>query len=113
MNSYTGDNILSIIHSDPAEAIAERYFSKLNSLLGPLTIGIAFSIYSLKLAQEWAWLFLIISLLWGMFQGREYRTLRKYRPNYKPSLTLFVGNCLIFITGYIMLSSIAVGLWII
>jgi hypothetical protein len=103
---------LSIIHSDPAEAVAVRYFSKLNSVLGPLTIGVAFSINSLKLAQEWAFIFLFISLLWGMFQGKEYRNLRKHRPNYKPSLSLFVGNCLIFITGYIMLSFIAVGQWV-
>lgn len=103
---------MPIFHSDPAEAIAVRYYEKLNSLLGPLTIGVALSIIGLNLAQELAWLFLMISLLWGMFQGKEYRKLRKYRPNYEPSLSLFFGNCLIFIVGYTMLSLIAVGLWV-
>ena len=102
---------MSIIHSDPAEAVAVRYYEKLNSLLGPFTIGVAFSIIGLNLAQELAWVFLFISLLWGMFQGKEYRKLRKHRPNYEPSLSLFIGNCLVFIVGYTMLSLIAVGLW--
>ena len=62
---------MSIIHSDPAEAVAVRYFSKLNSVLGPLTIGVAFSINSLKLAQEWALFFYLYPFYGGFFKERN------------------------------------------
>jgi hypothetical protein len=99
------------IESDPGDAVASRYFKNINSFAGSLTIGVGLAIIKFEAASEWAWGTLLITLIWAMFQGEEYRKLQKLRPNYPAPWGLFFKNCIPFLAGWILLSCIALDVF--
>lgn len=103
-----------MIHNSHGEAVADRYFSFINDIIGILSMTLAVTALQFKHPQPFAWFFLAVMLLWTYSNTNavQYKRFAKSYLSQYPGVFGAIQLCfkmLIYVIGVVLLFAVAVG----
>lgn len=104
-----------MIHNSREEAVADRYFSFTNDIIGILSMTLAVAAIQFRHPQPFAWFFLAVMLLWT-YSNASAVQYKRFAKSYLSQYPGFFGairlyfKMLIYVIGVVLLFAVAIGL---